>query len=190
MKELNDYSGKLKPDLKLKDFSEDALRRLFRVGGDLYIGMAERYNALIKEKLGEEKAIEFSTEVWMNRGGCDDEMRLNREAMNIWGDDIESVFKYLQIDCGVTPRIQFVPEIKNKNLGIITVTNCYWFDKAIKEGRYQDIKHACEVLDVQGFNLAARAFNPRMKATPLKLPQIPPQKSDSAIVCQWEFKIE
>ncbi len=189
-KELKDYSGKYNPNLKLKDFSEDALRRLWKCGGDLYLGIVVLYNDLIKEKFGEEKAIEFSTEIWLNRGGSDEEMRLCREALNIWGDDIESVFKYLQIDPGFAPRIDFVADLKNKNHGILTVKHCHWLDKSMKEGRYEQQKVTCEVIDVQALNMLASKFNPKMKATPLKLPKIPTEKTDDNIVCQWEFKID
>ena len=191
MEKLNDYSGKMRPDLKLSDFSEEALRKLFKVSADLYIGMSQRWARLVKEELGEQKAIELGTKMWMERGGCDDEIKLNREAMNILGDDVESVFKYLQIDIGFTPNIQFEAELKNKNHGIMTVTNCKYLNEAMERGKYTSMKHACEVIDVLGFDICAKAFNPRMKSTALALPEIPPPPEGyKGVICQWEFKVE
>jgi hypothetical protein len=77
--------------------------------------------------------------------------------------------------------------MKGENHGILTIKRCLsleYFE------RHKDIalqKHACEVLDGEGFQWAAHLFNPSMKAVPLKLP---PRKHTGEIACQWEFKIE
>ena len=39
MKELQDYSGSFRPDLKLQDFSKDALVRMWQAAAKLYIGI-------------------------------------------------------------------------------------------------------------------------------------------------------
>jgi hypothetical protein len=37
------------------------------------------------------------------------------------------------------------------------------------------------------FEIRAKAINPKMKVTPLKLP---PRKSKDEIACQWEFRLD
>jgi len=184
MSQLKDYSGKFKPDLKLQDFSEEALRRLWKCGGDLYSGMSTLYFNLIKEKFGEEKAVEFSREIWLKRGACEQEVRLCREALNIWGNDVESFFKQCQIDPAFGPFIEAEWELKNKNDGILTVKRCMVYEKWRENVPMQ--KYICEEVEVVGFSLSAHQYDPKMKAIPLKLP---PAKGNE-IVCQWEFKIE
>jgi len=48
-------------------------------------------------------------------------------------------------------------------------------------------KFTCEEVERPMFQRIAAYFNPKMKATALKLP---PRKSEDDIACRWEFKIE
>jgi len=196
---MKDYSGKFKPDLQLRDFSEDALRRLWKVGGDLYTGFQELWVEAIKEKFGEQTAIELSGRVWMgkpkterkgfklrgNENGTERQVRVTREAFNIMGDDVESLFKQLQVDCTMGPNVEAEFDLKDKNHGIYTVIKCPYLDQLWEAGDDVMQKHVCEELDGLGFELTAHQYNPKMQAIPLKLPV-----KGSKIACQWEFKIE
>jgi len=108
--------------------------------------------------------------------------------MNIWGEDVASVLKFLQVDLGggaIWP--DFECEMKDRNRGILTIRRCLGLEYYERHGETTLQKHACEVLDVEGFEDAARLFNPNIKVTPLKLP---PRKSPEEIACQWEFKLK
>jgi hypothetical protein len=187
--ELKDYSGEFRPDLKMEDFSKEALVKLWQLGAKLYIGLDGLYYSLNREKFGEDKARELAVEVWLRKGfAADQEVRRGREAMNIWGDDVASLFKFFQIDpgcAGVMPDVKY--ELKGKNHGIFTVKRCLSLEYFEKHGETSLQKHACEDLDILGFQRAAELFNPKIKATAVKLP---PRKNREEIACQWEFKIE
>jgi hypothetical protein len=202
MGKLKDYSGKFIPDIKLEDFSEGALQRIWKCGGDLYMGVFELYNDLIKRKFGEEKAIEFSRELWLGEGATEQKstgkgflrsnenatkraIRVIREASNILGDDVESYFKLLQLDPTMGPFTEAEFELKDKNHGIYTVKRCHYLDMMWEAGDDVKQKHVCEVLDGIGFDMVARQFNPKMRGIALKFPQ-----KGSKIACQWEIKIE
>jgi len=64
MGELKDYSGELKSDLKLQDFSKDALVRLWQAAGKLYVGLDGLWYSLIRERFGEQTARELDRELW------------------------------------------------------------------------------------------------------------------------------
>ena len=186
MGELPDYSGELKPDLKMQDFSKDALVRLWQAAGKLYVGLDGLWYSLIRERLGEQMARELDRELWKRAAHL--EVRRVREAMNIWGEDVASVFKFLQVDLGggaIWP--DFECALKDRNHGILTIKRCRGLEYYERHGETTLQKHACEVLDVEGFEDAAHLFNPNIKVTALKLP---PRKSKDEIACQWEFKLE
>ena len=189
MAELKDYSGEFRPDLKMEDFSKEALVRLWRLGASLYIDLTGLYYTLHREKWGEDKARELDVEIWLRKGfATDQEVRRGREAMNIWGDDVASLFKYFQIDpggAGVLPDCKY--ELKDKNHGIFTVKRCLPLEYFERHGETVLQKLACEEVDIPSFQRTAELFNPKMKATPLKLP---PRKSKEDFACQWEFKLE
>jgi len=186
MEEMQDYSGPLRPDLKMEDFSKEALVRLWQAAGKLYVGLDGLWYSLIRERYGEDTARELDRELWRREAPL--EVRRNREAMNIWGDDVESVLKFLQVDIGggaIFP--EFTCEMKDKNTGILTIKRCLGLEYYERHGETELQKHACEVLDLEGFEQAAQLFNPNIKVRALKLP---PRKSKDEIACQWEFKLE
>jgi len=78
-------------------------------------------------------------------------------------------------------------DLKDSNHGIMTVTRCngvIWWERT-KDHALQ--KFTCEEIELPMFQRVAAYFNPRMKATALKLP---PRKSEDDIACRWEFKLE
>jgi hypothetical protein len=185
MEKLADYSSDLRPDLRMEDFSSEALVRLWRAAGLLYCGMSSIYYTVIREKLGEEMAHEIDAEMWKREAPL--EMRRMAEAMNIRGNDVEALLKTLQVDIGGGPIWpEFRCELKNKNHGYLYIKRCrgidYWARH--KEGTMQ--QHGC-YLDIVGFQHAADCFNPKIKARALKLP---PTKGPDENVCEWEFKLE
>ena len=187
MGELQDYSGDFKPDLKAQDFSKEALERLWDSVCKLYVGLDGLWYNLIRDRFGEQMARELDREIWSVRGASVIEVRRTREALHIWGDDVISWLKLCQVDPGVGRILDMEIEIKNKNHGILTATGCraleYW--ERHKDTELQ--KHICGTVDVEGFQIGCSQFNPKMKASALKLP---PRKSPREIACQWEFTIE
>ena len=195
MDELKDYSGEFDPDLRLPDFSKEALIRLLVSASKAYLGIDGVWTSLMRKKYGDRVAFDYDKEVWSTQGLALD-IRRTVEPLNIQGEDIATVFKYLQFSPGfsviyVGPPPEFEPyvkfQLKNKNHGIMTVTRCNsleYFERH-KDSPLQ--KLACEEIDAPAFQWLANQFNSDIKVTPLKLP---PRKSKKEIACQWEFKLE
>jgi hypothetical protein len=194
MAELQDYSGEFDPNLTLRDFSKEALIELLVSASKAYLGIDGVWTGLMRQKFGDRVAFDYDKEVWFSQGLALD-MRRTMEPLSITGDDIAALFKYLQFSPGfaviyVGPPPGFEPyvkfELKNKNLGIMTVTRCHslaYFE------RHQDLelqKLACEEIDWPAWKWLASQFNPEIEVTPLKLP---PRKSKDEIACQWEFRL-
>lgn len=185
MADLADYSGPFKPDLKMTDFTKEALVRLWKAAGKQYCGLDGIWYGLIKERWGEEAAAEMDAEVWRRMTPL--EVGWTREALSISGDDVEAVMKWAQVDIGtatVMPELKC--ELRSEKTGIMTVQRCQGLDYFERHGEIKLLKNACQVVDVEGFQKAANLFNKNIKCTPLKLP---PRQSPDEIACQWQFEL-
>ncbi len=188
MGDFEDYSGEFRSDLKLEDFSKDALVRLFQTTCRLYIGFAALVYELNKEKFGAKTAIDLDTDYWLKMGATEREVRMTTRAMNIAGKDVTSLVKFLQIDPGARGTfLDFSCDLKNENVGVLTVNQCRPLNYFESVGDMVSLKHACDVEDREVFERVARFFNPDMKVTSLKLP---PRANKEEIACQWEFRLE
>ena len=195
MKELQDYSGEFNPELTLPDFSREALIRLLVAAGKLYLGIDGVWTSLMRKKYGDKTAFDYDKEVWFSKG-LELDIRQTVEALNIKGNDIPTLFKYLQFGPAFSviyvgpppdfePRVKF--ELKSENHGIMTVTRCNSLEYFERHNDTALQKLACEEIDLPAFKWIARQFNPKIAVEPLKLP---PRKSRDEIACQWEFKLE
>ena len=187
MEELQYYSGEFRPNLRMEDFSREALRRIWRLGGAIYLGLGSVYYRVLKERLGEQTAMDLDREVWRKMALT--EIRLSAQAMNIHGDDVATLFKIFQVDpAGDAMGILAAGyELKNHKHGIVTYRDCQSLRYFERHGETALYEHVCAGIDVDWFNQCAHFVNPLMKVTPLKLP---PRKSPGEIACQWEFKLE
>jgi hypothetical protein len=187
MIERKDYAGAFQLDLKLEDFSKEALIQLVRAAAKLYGGLNQYWYKAVKDKLGEDRANEIQEYVWVKKGASEAEIQAVCNAMNIAGHDVPDYFKFFQCTPVNATMIDMEFEVKDNNHGILTVTRCV--PLLVWERNHESgiQKHMCEVVERMGFQIGATMFNPRMKATPVKLP---PRQSKNDIACQWIFKIE
>jgi hypothetical protein len=185
MKDLLDYSGEFNPQLKLQDFSKDALIRLLVAASKLYTGIDPLWVAAMRKKFGDRVAFDYDKEIWQT--GTLNEVRRVAKALNITGNDVAALFKYFQFSPGFGVLFDIDWDLKDRNHGIMTVTRCngvIWWERT-EDHALQ--KFTCEEIEIPMFQRVAAYFNPRMKATALKLP---PRKSEDDIACRWEFKVE
>jgi hypothetical protein len=187
MKEKKDYSGEFKPEAKLQDFSKDTIVRLWRSSSLAYMLLGGLWFDVVKDKVGEEKALEWEKEVWLKRGGCENDIRVPMEALEIEGNDVATLLKAFQFAPGEAGWIDITCELKNNNHGILTATRCPALEIFEYSGDTARQKHACIDICVPGMQLTGEHINPKMKCRALKLP---PRKSEKEIACQWEFKID
>lgn len=186
MEELKDYSGDFRPDLKLQDFSKDALVRMWLAAAKLYVGIDGLWNTIIKERFGKQTARELGEELW--RRATPLEVQRVAASLNIHGHDVAACFKAWQTDPGGAGILDMEFDLKNKDHGIMTVRHCAALDYFERHGfDDEEIKWACQVVDGEGFANYAHEFNPKIKVTPLFLP---PRKSTDKIACQFELRLQ
>ena len=186
MAELQDYSGEFKPDLKLTDFSKEALVRLLVAASRMYLGADGMWTTVIRRRYGDDVALSCSKEVWDTNWKL--ELRRPMEAMNIKGNDIATMFKTWQVDPGFAVMFDIDFEIRdNGNYGLMTVKRCRTLEYCERHGDDWLLNLACNELDQPLIAESARFFNPGITTKALKLP---PRKSKDEIPCQWEFRLE
>ena len=184
MKELPDYSGDFDPNLKLQDFSKEALIKLLLAAGKLYTGVDPLWVAAMRERFGDRVAFDYDKEIWQT--GTLSEVHRTTRALNITGNDVAAVFKFLQFSPGFGVLFDIDWDLRDSHYGIMTVTRCsgvVWWER---NNDHALQKFTCEEIEVPMFQRIAEYFNPNMKATALKLP---PRKGPDDIACQWEFKV-
>ena len=106
MSDLSDYSGKFNAEAKLQDFSREAILRLWRLGSLTYMLLGGLWFDVVKDKVGVEKALEWEKEVWLKRGGCENDIRVSMDALNISGNDVATLLKAFQLLCRTLPNVR------------------------------------------------------------------------------------
>ena len=183
LEKLSDYSGEFLPDLKLQDFSHDALVELLRLYSQLYIAMDGFWYLAVMERSGNEEALACDLQAWARV--CKYEMAKVTKQLNIQGNDVIALMKAMQ----VTPwfhKIKCEVSIKNSNSATMTVTHCPTLEALEKEGNGRE-SEICGMVEPKVMKGYASFFNPRIEPRPIKLP---PRENKDEICCQWEFKLE
>jgi hypothetical protein len=187
MNELDDYSGEFRSDLRLGDFSKEALVQLIRAAAKCYGAQTSYWYTAAKLLYGEEAANRLQEHVWLKGGASEAELRNVCSALKISGSDVASYFKFLQMTPIDATMMDLNFELKDVNHGTLTVVRCYTLSvlERTKDVAFQ--RNLCEVIDAKGFQLGGAWFNPHMKVTVVKLP---PRKTKTDIACKWEFSID
>ena len=187
MTDLPDYSGEFRSDARLADFSKEAILKLWRTGSLIYMMLGGLWFDVVKDKVGIEKALEWEKEVWLKRGGCENDIQVSMDALNIQGDDVATLLKAFQFAPGEAGWIDIECKLENPNRGTLTATKCPALEIFEATGDTIRQKHACEDICIPGMQLTAEHINPKMKCNPTKLP---PRNSPDEIACQWEFTLD
>ena len=183
-REMSDYTGDFIPDLKYEDFSKDALTRMLGEYSRVYVAIDGFYHSLLSEKFGIEEAGRFGTEMWIKAGRL--ALRRLREALDIRGNDVETLFKWLQVDPGFNGGVyerRF--DLKDRNHGIITVTKCPTLEYFERQGDGREAT-ICQGEEMDLFLGWPKLVNPAIEVTCLR---IPPRRSKDDIACQWEYRL-
>ncbi|MDD5094139.1 MAG: DUF6125 family protein [Dehalococcoidia bacterium] len=183
MSELEDYAGPFSPDVKYEDFSRDMLLELLSLQSDYMQKADGLWYVTVKNRVGDDVAFESDMWVWERAHVW--ELEQTTKLFKIGGHDVAALFKALQVSPWLRAlKAQY--DLKNSNYGIWTVLHCPTLIGLEKEGEGRE-KRICQKWDRKCKQLLADFFDPRIKATALKLP---PRKSKDDICCQWEFKLK
>lgn len=183
--ERDDYRGPFDPDLKLEEFSREALLRIAKEYARAYLILQGSWHSTLRARYGDRATIESDSSQWMTSGPAVSHW-LSR-ALKIEVGNVESYFKALQMDPGFPLQLFDVEwELLNPNHGFFTCKKCTALDAFEAEGKGYEVI-MCHEEEPPTFLKTALYHHPDMVVRPVKLP---PRKSKDEIACKWECRID
>ena len=184
MKELKDYSGPFKRDVKFEDFSKETLAKLLMAYCKEILTIDTYWHEQMQKRVSEEASRECLIENWCRIGRH--EMKWTMDALNIRGNDVEAYAKANQFVPSFAQGIyDYDWDLKDRNHAVLTVRHCPAFS-----GLKQDpekLNWVCQDLEGAAIKAYADAINTDIHVRPLK---VGIKGEPDEIACQWELKIE
>jgi len=180
-----DYSGPFDPDFRYEDLSKEALVRLVREYA-LTVHLLDRSGlAAVGLRYGQEAVEEIAIDEW--RGASPIYGERLRRILGIEGDDVEAIFKVLQVDPGFPHHYMDVRyEVVDERHGFFELAHCGalmdvepWGDRAVTG--------MCHTIEDGTFDVTAQAVNPKARMRHVHRP--PRTSPDQVPHCRWEVVI-
>ena len=156
---MPDYSGEFRADFRYEDLSRQALVRLVREYAQAVHILDRSMCAAIGMSLGMEQMERLAIEEW--RGASPVYGKRLRRIMGVEGDDVEAIFKVLQLDPGFPHHYLDVRyEVVDERHGFFELAYCGalmdaepWGDKMVTG--------MCHHIEDGTFDVTAQAINPK-----------------------------
>ncbi|MCX5999031.1 MAG: hypothetical protein NTU41_05405 [Chloroflexi bacterium] len=101
MKDLRDYSGPFDPSLRYQDFSKETLAKLLQDYAMALMILEGNWHSILREKYGDAATVELDIKQWIRTSPA--YTRRLARTLNIRGDNVETIFKALQMDPAFSP---------------------------------------------------------------------------------------
>ncbi len=184
MAEMADYSGPFQPQWSPADLDREALLRLVKAYSDYIYRIDASWYMTVKGRSGNEEAFACDRHVWEKKLQTY-ELKMLTAALNIRGDDVVAVMKYMQATPWASLGQRHIA-IAGPHQAILTIDGCPTLAALEREGTgREDI--ICRDLTTSLFSKIAHFFNPRIRVRGLK---VPPRKAYADCSCQWEFSLD
>ena len=183
MAEFADYSGEFDPNFSHERFTKEALLKLLKTYNEYMLRIDGFWYLAVMDKWGNDEAFDTDVKVWEKAQLW--EMKAISSALNIQGDDVTTLMKYMQV-CPWMWIYSYDIDLKNSNHSVMTINHCPTLISLEKEGTGRE-KLICQEMEPKVMSIMAHFFNPEIKVTGLKLP---PRTSYSDCCCQWEYTLD
>jgi len=182
--ELVDYSGKFDPEFSYDKLSKETLLKLLEGYAGYMLRIDAYWYLTVMDKWGNDEALDCDRRVWLEGKKLSlYEAKTISSLLNIHGDDVTTVMKYVQ-SCPGSWFQDYEIDIKSNNHAILTFLTCPTLFAIEKEGTGRE-GLICQI-DSQYWSTVAHYFNPNIEVNGLK---VPPRTNYSDICCRWEFKL-
>lgn len=182
----DDYSGPFDPDLRLNDFSRQALADLGReylLNGHLQdrVGLPE-----VMGQFGDDAMTQIAIEEWMSASPL--YSKRTQRALNFAGSDVSTIFKNIQLDIGAAHQfMDFRFRLDNPSYGEFWLQRCGALMDVEPWGE-QRVRAMCHDIEDPTFDATAAAAHPCAKVRPIHRP--PREPADRVPHCRWKVFID
>jgi hypothetical protein len=183
---LADYSGPFRSDFRYEDLSREALVRLVREYAQAVHILDRSMCAAIGLSHGQKEVERLAIEEW--RGASPVYGARLRRILGIEGNDVEAIFKVLQVDPGFPHHYLDVRyEVVDERHGFFELAYCGalmdvepWGDRMVTG--------MCHHIEDGTFDVTAQSINPKAHIRHVHRP--PRVPSDRTPHCRWELVID
>lgn len=183
MADASDYSGPFDPSFSHDQLGKETLLKLLHAYNEYMLRIDGFWYLTVMNKWGNDEAFDCDVRVWEKAQLW--EMKKISSVLNIRGDDVATLFKYLQ----VSPWMHiydYAMDLRGQNDGILTINHCPTLISLEKEGTGRE-KLICQDLEPKIMGIMAGYFNPRIQVVPLK---VPPRNAYRDCCCSWGFRLD
>ncbi len=183
MADLADYSGPFDPAFSHDQLGKETVLKLLQVYNEYMLRIDGFWYLAVMNKWGNQEAFDCDVRVWEKAQLW--EMKTMSAVLNIRGDDVTTLFKYIQISPWMH-IYRYSLDLRGPHHGVLTIHHCPTLVSLEKEGTGRE-KLICQGLEPKLMGIMAGFFNPRIRVVPLK---VPPRKAYDDCCCQWGFRLE
>ena len=180
MENLKVYNLESLYSSQLENCSRETLIALVKAYAQLYLVLDGSWYLSVKQRLGDEQAIDIDLQVWDKQVKRETEKLA--KLMGFRNRDVVSLMELSALIPSATGAKGYI-EIANRNDCTLNITYCPIVKTLEKEGKGRE-KTECEVICRLIMTNMALAFNPSIE---LKSINVPPRQNQDEIYCQWQF---
>ncbi len=181
------YDSSLLPDtldeqLDLEKLSAESLALLWNLSTLTYVMQTSRWVETITQHYDQRTALKLETEVWVDRGGAEEDLRYGLIAAGAEYGDVETLLRGFQMAPGEVGLVDAEFQLINPKHGMINHRRCPAHDQ-FKELNRERLENSC-VLCVVAMRLSGEMVNESIRCRPVSLP---PHRQSADHACQWEY---
>jgi len=183
MEESKSYDIESLVSSYLESYSKEKLIDLLAFYGRLYMLLDGHWYLSVKQRLGDEQAVDIDLQVWDKQERK--EVEGLAKLLDFQSRDVASLMELSMIMPSAAGSKGYI-EVKNKNDCTFSITHCPIFKTLQKEGKGRE-KTQCEVICRHLMTNMALIFNPSIEVEPTRMPT---RQNPDEVYCQWRFKLE
>jgi hypothetical protein len=183
MEESKNYDIETLVSSYLESYSKEKLIALFVLYGRLYMLLDGHWYLSVKQRLGDEQAVDIDLQVWDKQGRK--EVDGLSKLLDFQSRDVISLMELSAIMTSSAGYKGYI-EVNNKNDCTFSITYCPIFRTLKKEGKGREMTQ-CEVICQRLMTNMAVIFNPSIEVKPSRMPT---RQNPDELYCQWRFKLE
>lgn len=175
----------LDSQLDKEALSEQALVLLWNLSTLTYVMQTSRWVEVVTARADAATALKLEYDVWVNRGGAEEDLRYGLVAAGQQHGDVETLLRGFQMAPGEVGLVDAEFTLGNPGHGWITHRRCPAHDR-FRDTHKERLENSC-VICVVAMRLSGEMVNKDIRCCAASLP---PHKDPQGHACRWEYWIE